>query len=284
MEVYDNNLDKTLLTTQHILDASTTGNRCLWEKVFAEKVKPGTVPPRHSGDECLPSNLVSLGWIDELKTVHEEWGRPLDKFCVVNAVENGDLELVRYLLRKNASVKRSVWKILFQDCPPFKREPIFDVLVHHGQVDMVEVLFRLVKSIDGQWRNWSIPPFTDTWPNNSPPYQMLHQLCSRYDVDGLRTVDTICKGTLLHAAAEGSAVWVLKYLVEERNAALDSKDTQGRTPLMRAVKRGNTPAISYLLSKGANAGMNHKSINSLMLAAKKGLGLASFLVAELKKY
>ena len=64
---------------------------------------------------------------------------------------------------------------------------------------------------------------------------------------------------LLHIASNNLDFDMIKYLVEEQNAAIDVQDCCGRTPLMLVLC--NLPLIKYFISKKAN--VNHQTIDGL---------------------
>ncbi|KAI3930891.1 hypothetical protein MKX01_006943 [Papaver californicum] len=76
---------------------------------------------------------------------------------------------------------------------------------------------------------------------------------------------------VIHAAAAGGNVEVLKYLIEEIKLDVDVKDNSGVTPLSWAAIEGRLAAMEYLLEMGANPEMSDDS-NSTPLhhAAMKG--------------
>jgi len=70
---------------------------------------------------------------------------------------------------------------------------------------------------------------------------------------------------LLNAAKKGQTVQVRVLL--EQGAALESKDTEGRTALMLAAQHGHADAVSLLLSKGAKAEVrDEEGLNAYGLA------------------
>lgn len=54
--------------------------------------------------------------------------------------------------------------------------------------------------------------------------------------------------SLLHAAAKGGDVEIIKTMLS-RGLDANSKDSDGRTPLMIAELNGKTEAVAFLLSK-----------------------------------
>ena len=58
--------------------------------------------------------------------------------------------------------------------------------------------------------------------------------------------------TVLHYAAMGGHIDIVKYLVEDCQCDVDPLDYEGKTPLLRTVKFGHRDVISFLHSHGAN--------------------------------
>ena len=64
--------------------------------------------------------------------------------------------------------------------------------------------------------------------------------------------------TILHYAAMGNQIEVMKYLLEEIHCKVDPRDKEGKTPLAKAAKKGKYEAVVFLYRHGAdlNSGSN----------------------------
>ena len=70
--------------------------------------------------------------------------------------------------------------------------------------------------------------------------------------------ETATGGSVLHAAALGTASSVVGFLIEQ-GAAVDHQDKFGKTPLHCAARQGNAQVVRLLIKKGAN--INAKAKN-----------------------
>ncbi|GJC96275.1 ankyrin repeat protein [Colletotrichum higginsianum] len=71
------------------------------------------------------------------------------------------------------------------------------------------------------------------------------------------------KNTALHGLTQSTPVSILELLVN-LGAPIDSANQDGLTPLGVAVKNGNMPAATYLISKGARADVQSPSFGNLL--------------------
>ena len=63
--------------------------------------------------------------------------------------------------------------------------------------------------------------------------------------------ETATGGSILHAAALGTASRIVSFLIEQ-GAAVDCRDKFGKTPLHCAARQGNPQIVSLLIENGAN--------------------------------
>lgn len=71
----------------------------------------------------------------------------------------------------------------------------------------------------------------------------------------------------------------VKYLIEEHNLYLETKDYFGNTPLMLAIKANNLEIVNYLISKGADVNTGDKRYSALQQACYMNkLGMAESLL------
>ena len=86
--------------------------------------------------------------------------------------------------------------------------------------------------------------------------------------------------TLLHHAAVNGQINVMQYLIDELHCRVDPLDRDGKTPLMKATKKGQLQAVQLLYMRGAN--LNAKSNEQwypIHCAAKWGhVNLLAFFV------
>ncbi|KAI3894355.1 hypothetical protein MKX03_001746, partial [Papaver bracteatum] len=76
---------------------------------------------------------------------------------------------------------------------------------------------------------------------------------------------------VIHFAATGGKINILKYLIEDMRLDVDVKDGRGETPLSRAAIEGRLAAVEYLLEMGANPEIpDDSNISPLHHAAMKG--------------
>ncbi|KAI3854005.1 hypothetical protein MKX03_016510 [Papaver bracteatum] len=76
---------------------------------------------------------------------------------------------------------------------------------------------------------------------------------------------------VVHYAASGGRLNVLKYLIEEIRVDIHIKDGSGETPLSWAAIEGHLAAVVYLLQMGANPGIpNDSNVTPLHHVALKG--------------
>lgn len=76
------------------------------------------------------------------------------------------------------------------------------------------------------------------------------------------TADASAKGVpLLHAAAQNGACDAIRWLLE-RGARVNTRDTEGSTPLIQATLAGSVPAVKLLLDHGADKALRDTSGHS----------------------
>ena len=69
---------------------------------------------------------------------------------------------------------------------------------------------------------------------------------------------------VLHWAAYGGKLDVVKYLIETKGINLNTRDNNGKTPLHDAAKQGHFSIVRYLTDKGANLNLKENNGNTLM--------------------
>ncbi|KAI3843955.1 hypothetical protein MKX03_002386 [Papaver bracteatum] len=75
----------------------------------------------------------------------------------------------------------------------------------------------------------------------------------------------------LHVAAAGGGLEVCKYLLETLKLDVDSRDRKGRTPLHHASLKGHFDTVRYLLEKGADPDVSDDmNTTPLICAVKSG--------------
>jgi len=74
-------------------------------------------------------------------------------------------------------------------------------------------------------------------------------------------------GTPLHAAASNGKLNVVEYLIEEKKVNLEVQDKDGNTSLSLAARGGHLDVVEYLVEKGANLSVTNKSGNTPMYEA-----------------
>eukprot|EP00736_Rhodelphis_marinus_P006721 Rmarinus@m.23999 len=85
-----------------------------------------------------------------------------------------------------------------------------------------------------------------------------------------------------HYAAENGNIPVLTLLMATKHRAMDAKDNEQMTPLMRAIKEHRVDCVKLLVSNGADINASNKEgVNSLHLASAEGSEeVVKFLLAE----
>ncbi|KAJ5618721.1 Mg2+ transporter protein CorA-like/Zinc transport protein ZntB [Penicillium herquei] len=86
--------------------------------------------------------------------------------------------------------------------------------------------------------------------------------------------------TLLHLAAEGGDLGIVKFIFDKQPALMEIENIDGDTALLNAADCGHLEIVQYLLNKGAEIRKTgHQDWNALRLAAKTGrIEVVKFLV------
>ncbi|KAK7258689.1 hypothetical protein RIF29_24271 [Crotalaria pallida] len=105
---------------------------------------------------------------------------------------------------------------------------------------------------------------------------LLKKLAAQLDEgkDLKKTVESIKdanKRGALHFAAREGQTEICKYLLEELNLHVDSKDDDGETALIHAARQGHTDTAKYLIDRGANPTIA-SSLGATALHHSAGIG------------
>jgi|GEM_PF-2538996 len=117
-------------------------------------------------------------------------------------------------------------------------------------------------------------------PSPTEQIKITTLLVRNTHLDKLKKLDYGGGKGILHLAAELGDEDLLKFLLEEKNFALESQDNSGDTPLFYAIL-GSLKGFNYLLAKGANIDhLNKQKYNLLDYAVCYGPSVAYFYLVS----
>lgn len=200
------------------------------------------------------NRLALMKWLVETQKADVEALDREDDAALTEALSAGHLEAARYLVSKGADPLRiNSWG-----------QSMLGWAARSGNTDLLK------------WLQGFKPDLSHT---NNQGYTAVFEAAEHGQAEAVKFL--LAQGapdthgsetyTLLHAAAYGGSLELVKWLVETRKMAVDEPPHQGLTPFLYALYKGHGDVARYLLARGARPRQTDDyGRTALMLAAENG--------------
>ncbi|KAJ5726789.1 hypothetical protein N7493_005816 [Penicillium malachiteum] len=194
---------------------------------------------------------------------------------IILAATNEHFDVVQFFLEKGADTSKR--DVDYKD--------VLHLALTKGHLETVKAIVE--RQVGSEQKSYlevtgpddQTPIMTAAWHGN---FEIFQYLVSK-GVD-MTKVDAK-ERTLLHLAAEGGDLGIVKFIFEnadqsKQSSLMETENIDGDTALLSAADYGHLEIVQYLLNKGAEIKKtSHQDWNALCLAAKNGrIGVVKFLV------